>query len=340
MIAIPGLAMRPDRGAPVGGRHPSAGVAMPAGEDRIGIIHIGVTGVALAVAGEGVNLGSNAATILCCIAILLLGLPHGALDLVALLNARSTARAVAVYLALAGAMAAMWWAAPGAALLVFFAIAVGHFGEDWPGPGVVAHGGALALLAAPLLFHRSEIDTLFAIIVGPKAILPLADSLLLVAPVAIAASLTGCALLWSAGHRTLAASSAASLAGMIMLPPLAGFTLSFGLFHSPRHFARGLAEIETASRGGERSGLIAGDSRRSARTPRPAICRCHSQYLCHIVRADCTPHDDAKNVSRNAYFPPCAGKFRSFNRLVHSRSKQESRPPTQVGGEGELPCRR
>ena len=243
MIAIPGLAMRPDRGAPVDGRHPSAGVAVPAGEYRIGILHIGVTGVALAVAGEGVNLGSNAATILCCIAILLLGLPHGALDLVALLDARSTARAVAVYLALAGAMAALWWAAPGVALLTFFAIAVGHFGEDWPGPGVVAHGAALALLAAPLLFHRGEIDTLFAIIVGPRAILPLADSLLLVAPVAIAAGLTGCALLWSAGHRILAASSVASLVGMIMLPPLAGFALSFGLFHSPRHFARGLAEI-------------------------------------------------------------------------------------------------
>ena len=243
MIAIPGLAMRPDRGAPVDGTNPSAGVAVQVGEYRIGILHIGVTGLALALAGEGVNLGSNAATILCCIAILLLGLPHGALDLVALLDARSTARAVAVYLALAGVMAALWWAAPGAALLVFFAIAVGHFGEDWPGPGVVAHGAALALLAAPLLFHRGEIDALFAIIVGPRAILPLADSLLLVAPVAIAAGLTGCALLWSAGHRILAASSVASLVGMIMLPPLAGFALSFGLFHSPRHFARGLAEI-------------------------------------------------------------------------------------------------
>ena len=210
----------------------------------MGALHLGMTGAALAAAAIGFDFESGAATVLCCAAILLLGLPHGSLDMAALLGARSRMRAIAFYLALAGAMAALWWLAPGAALLLFFAVAIGHFGEDWPGPAPIAHGGALALLAAPLLFHRSEIDALFAVIAGPGAIPPLANVLMLVAPVAIAAGLTGCALLWSAGRRLLALSSAAALVGMVLLPPLAGFAVSFGLFHSPRQFARGIAELD------------------------------------------------------------------------------------------------
>ena len=245
MIAIPDLPPIRERGAPAEGKNPSAGVAVPSREGEAGALHLGATGVALAAAAAGVDFGSGTAVLLCCGAILLLGLPHGALDMVALLGAspRARERAIASYLALAGAMAALWWAVPGAALLLFFAIAIGHFSEDWPGPGLIAHGGALALLAAPMLFHRGEIDGLFAIIAGPRAIPPLADSLLLVAPVALAAGLTGCALLWSAGRSMLAGSSAAALAGMVLLPPLAGFALSFGLFHSPRQFARGLAGL-------------------------------------------------------------------------------------------------
>jgi Brp/Blh family beta-carotene 15,15'-monooxygenase len=243
MISIPDRPAIRERAAPVGGGNPSAGVAVPAGEGRIGALHLGVTGAMLAAAAAGIDFESGAAVMLSCAAILLLGLPHGALDMVALLRAPSRVRAISTYLALAGAMAALWWVMPGAALLLFFAVAIGHFGEDWPGPGLIAHGGALALLAAPLLFHRAKIDALFTIIAGPGAIPPLANSLLLVAPVAIAAGLTGCALLWSAGRRMLAASSAAALAGMVLLPPLVGFALSFGLFHSPRQFARGLAEL-------------------------------------------------------------------------------------------------
>ena len=249
MISIPDRpAIRgSEHAAPVGGKTPSAGVAVNGavmgGEVRIGALHIGATAAALVAVAWGTDFDSGAATMLSCTAILLLGLPHGALDMIGLLGARSRTRAIASYLALAGAMAALWWVMPGAALLLFFAVAIGHFGEDWPGPGLIAHGGALALLAAPLLFHRAEIDALFTIIAGPGAIPPLANSLLLVAPVAIAAGLTGCALLWSAKRRMLAASSAAALAGMVLLPPLVGFALSFGLFHSPRQFARGLAEL-------------------------------------------------------------------------------------------------
>ena len=244
MIAIPDSPSTRERGAPAEGVYLSVGVAMPSNEGKIGALHVVATGVALVAAATGVNFASGNAMALCCGAILLLGLPHGALDMVALLHAgRARVRAIIFYLALAGAMAAFWWVVPGVALLVFFAIAIGHFGEDWPGPGMIAHGAALALLAAPLLFHRGAIDALFAIIAGPAAIPPLADSLLLVAPVALGAGLTACALLWSAGRPMLAASSAAALAGMVLLPPLAGFALSFGLFHSPRQFARGLTAL-------------------------------------------------------------------------------------------------
>ena len=243
MIAIPDLPAVRDRAAPVAGK-PAAGIGVLVGENKAGALHLTVAVLTLAAVAGGANLAGGTATILSCGAILLLGLPHGALDMVALLGANSPGRATASYLALAGTMAALWWAMPGAALLLFFAVAIGHFGEDWPGPALIAHGGALALLAAPLLLHRSEIDALFAVIAGPGAIPPLANALILVAPIAIAAGLTGCALLWRAERRMLAASSAAALAGMVLLPPLAGFALSFGLFHSPRQFARGLGELD------------------------------------------------------------------------------------------------
>lgn len=243
MIAIPDRPAIALCDAPARGEKPLAGVVVPSSEGLIGTLHLGITGAMLAVAGAGFDFASPTATMLCCGAILVLGLPHGALDMVSLLGAGSRTRAIACYLALAGAMASLWWLVPGMALLLFFGLAIAHFGEDWPGPGLIAHGGALALLAAPLLFHRGEIDALFTVIAGPAAIPPLANSLLMVAPVAIAAGLTGCALLWSANRRMLAASSAAALAGMVLLPPLAGFALSFGLFHSPRQFARGLAGL-------------------------------------------------------------------------------------------------
>ena len=141
-------------------------------------------------------------------------------------------------------MAALWLMVPGVALLLFFAFATVHFGEDWPGSGLIANGGGLALLAAPLLLRHDEIGELFAVIAGPQAIPPLADMLLLVAPVAIAAGVAGCVFLWISGRTMLAASGAAALVGMVVLPPLAGFALYFGLFHSPRQFASGLAKLD------------------------------------------------------------------------------------------------
>jgi Brp/Blh family beta-carotene 15,15'-monooxygenase len=245
MNSSPGLAMVRNEGAPVRGIYPSAGAVVPAGEPYIAGLHIAATGAALILAAAGVNLAGGATTILWCAVILVLGLPHGALDMASLLAARSTVGAFGAYLAVAGAMAALWWVVPGSALIIFFALAIGHFGEDWPGPGLVAHGAALALLAAPLLFHRSEVDALFSVIAGSGALPPLSDSLVLVAPVAMAAGLTACMLWWAAGRHMLAVSSALALAGMIVLPPLVGFVLSFGLLHSPRQFARGLKHLKS-----------------------------------------------------------------------------------------------
>lgn len=222
----------------------SAGVGVFRNWAPISVVHLGLTTVALGCAAAGFDLGSGAVSVSFCAAILLMGLPHGALDLVALLRARSRHQAILAYLAIGCGMAALWWTMPGGALLLFFAFATVHFGEDWPGSGLIANGGGLALLAAPLLLHHDEIGKLFAVIAGPQAIPPLADMLLLVAPVAIAVGVAGCVLLLISGRTMLAASSAVALVGMVALPPLAGFAFYFGLFHSPRQFASGLAKLD------------------------------------------------------------------------------------------------
>jgi hypothetical protein len=104
-------------GAPVRGIYPSAGAVVPAGEPYIAGLHIAATGAALILAAAGVNLAGGATTILWCAVILVLGLPHGALDMASLLAARSTVGAFGAYLAVAGAMAALWWVVPGSALM-------------------------------------------------------------------------------------------------------------------------------------------------------------------------------------------------------------------------------
>lgn len=229
-----------------GGSHLPADVAVSTGVPAGAALHVGLTMIAIVAVASGLHLAGPAAMIGSCLVISLLGLPHGALDMVTLIDLAPPARwrAIALYLGAAGVMAGLWWALPSAALLLFLATAIVHFSEDWAGPGPIAGGGALGLLAAPALFHHAEVGALFAILAGGSSRFPVADALLMLSPVAVAAGLTACALSWHGAMRLMAVSSLAALAGMLFLPPLLGFALSFGLFHSPRHFNGALRALD------------------------------------------------------------------------------------------------
>ena len=205
---------------------------------------------AVAISVAGVPLGGPAATGLACFAILILGLPHGALDL-ALIRREGTrgprglVPLIALYLACAAATWAVWRIAPIAALGLFLAIATAHFAEDWAetGSSLLSFTLAGSLLAAPALLHRLALRQIFAALTGREEAAVVADLLLLMAPTAFVGALAGLYALVRAGRGDLAAVAALSLAGLIALPPAVGFVFFFGLCHSPRHFGEALRTL-------------------------------------------------------------------------------------------------
>ena len=199
---------------------------------------------------SGVSISGGSATSLACLSLLVFGLPHGTLDL-EIIRARLSGpwtglvTLTALYLGLAAAMYCLWRIEPVMALAAFVVIAVVHFSQDWEGSGssLLSAGLALALLAAPTLLHRTELDAIFIGLTNRTAAVAVSDGLMMVAPVALALAITAIAALWQRGRRDQALGGMAALVGMIALPPIIGFALYFCLFHSPRHFRESLSAL-------------------------------------------------------------------------------------------------
>jgi len=186
-----------------------------------------------------------------CSALLIGGLPHGALDLAILRRdaAQRMPSVLALYLGLAAVMALMWQIAPAVALALFLIMAMTHFAEDWSDSEhpFFALGIAIASLSAPALLHHQALSDLFVLLTGEPGAARLADTLLLVAPAAAACALLATLLLWHSGHRQSAVNAACALSAMLLLPPLTGFAIYFCLIHSPVHFRAGLSDLAPGS---------------------------------------------------------------------------------------------
>ena len=189
------------------------------------------------------------------VAVVICGLPHGALDLNLVRGASNgswttLATAIGLYLLTAGIVLAVWVFAPVAALFGFLLIAVIHFGlgdtEDLSGPQraleVIARGGFAGV--APLVFHPSTTRDLFALLVGPNSTAALDSALAAISsPAAWLWGLClGTALLWRMlQHRSGWVAACAELilttAVFAVFHPLAAFLLYFCFVHSVRHIA-------------------------------------------------------------------------------------------------------
>ena len=188
--------------------------------------------------------------------IVLIGLPHGALDgavamHLGLVDKFSTmARFVIIYVGLAGLVVGAWIIAPSLSLIVFLTISMLHFGagDARHGEGILrfaetlAHGG-LAIVGISQ-FHRSEADEIFYYLINQDtAMVWLAINVLTVAViVAIIACVSQAAkdVKWSATTLELL------ILGIVyaLVPPLLGFAIYFCLVHSARHFRRILSTIK------------------------------------------------------------------------------------------------
>ncbi len=185
--------------------------------------------------------------------ILLVGLPHGALDpLLARRvglwkNARGLFGFLALYLLVTAVALAVWMVHPGLALAAFIALSALHFSNDWRGELGTAYriAGGLAIVTLPPFFHTTEVKQLFTWLSTAQTADLLTDVSVILAPLVLAATLGGL-LLTLKKHPQTSLELLAIIATSALLPPLLFFTLYFCAQHSPRHLIHVVSGMQPA----------------------------------------------------------------------------------------------
>ena len=214
-------------------------------ERRQGLIFGCVACLAAAAAGALGRCPPQLELIVLAALILVLGVPHGAMDtlfaqrLYGLRTAWDWTRFTVGYLVLAGLVVAAWAWAPTAFLVGFLLISAAHFSGD-PAEGTpwvsrILYGGAVLVLPAGR--HQAEMSGLFGQLVGPEAagaIMPVLGWL--VWPWALG-------LIVAIGERSVRDRFTAfefAAVGILsfVAPPLLAFTLFFCGMHGARHILR------------------------------------------------------------------------------------------------------
>jgi Brp/Blh family beta-carotene 15,15'-monooxygenase len=213
---------------------------METAERWYGRIFVSVMALLLLTAIMGRQLSAMAALVVLVAGVVLLGLPHGALD------PRVARKAFAgrgytaigfysIYLALALAYWLLWNRYPTLGLAFFLLIAAFHFGSDWEIRGSIvtrcAYG--LAIVTLPALRFPSEVASIYAMLGTAHAAAFITVSRFL-APAATGIAAVGAALQFRQ-RKSDALELLSLVAGALLLQPLVFFTCYFALLHSPRH---------------------------------------------------------------------------------------------------------
>jgi Brp/Blh family beta-carotene 15,15'-monooxygenase len=184
-----------------------------------------------------------------CVALLVIGLPHGMFDYLTL---RKEGRGSWIRLAFLTTgycgLAAIgfwgWQVAPTFSLVAFIVIAISHFMEDWApeGSGLFALAMAISVIALPALLYSAELSALFILIGGANAG-TIADYMRLVAPAFGLIAAAKVIIDFGDGKTDQAWRNLLLLAATLLLPPGIGFAIFFCLYHSPKHFAAGRHDL-------------------------------------------------------------------------------------------------
>jgi Brp/Blh family beta-carotene 15,15'-monooxygenase len=177
--------------------------------------------------------------------IVLLGVPHGALDplfaqALPQLNSRTSWFVfVACYLLLAALVVVLWWQSPLVFLIAFLAVSILHFSGDLLAGATflerLVYGGLIIVL--PALVHAAELTRLFSQLVGLSAAVTVVAVLELIAWPWLLALLLVVVL---RGRRDGLLALEMMAVGLLALTatPLLGFAIYFCAMHSPRHILR------------------------------------------------------------------------------------------------------
>ena len=223
------------------------------GHDPVRVVFVLAATALLALAPVLAGLDERARVALFAFAVLLLGLPHGALDvpvsraLGVWRDGWGFARFVVIYVAVAAGALLLWLAAPAAGFAALLALSAWHFRHDWAGP--VGTVGALGVIGWPALWHERETAAIFALLAGPEAGAALAEALAWVGALALAALVLTAFLAWRCREDRGEVLEVALLALLAAaLHPLLFFAAYFCALHAPRHTQHTLASYGPAVR--------------------------------------------------------------------------------------------
>ena len=210
------------------------------------------------------GMNSVQVTMFAALFIVVVGVPHGTLD-IEIASARfgksSASGKIAIlagYLTCAAGMVLCWMVAPAIALTLFLIISIIHFGLDWRGGAdpFLAMMVGWALIAMPALSHPQEVSNIFALLTGSPTGSTISALLACAAAPAALGSLVFAFWAFKNNERQNAVDVIACMAAAIFLPPLVAFAIFFCGLHSPRHMAEALRESAGIS-SGKKSAIIA-----------------------------------------------------------------------------------
>jgi beta-carotene 15,15'-dioxygenase len=186
--------------------------------------------------------------------IVILGVPHGALDTIfakQLYNINTLKGWVSfltLYVVLAAAVVSLWQITPVLFLISFLIISLFHFSGDPVADthlfARVMYGGAIIVL--PALLHADEVTQLFSFLVDINAAKSVASFLHHLSFIWIAGVCVSVALCWRKDWQTALEILSVVLIAVVM-PPLPAFTVFFCAMHSARHILRTLKYSGKAS---------------------------------------------------------------------------------------------
>ena len=208
---------------------------------------------------ESLFLGFDPVSFIALTAIVFIGLPHGAFDGAVGLalgygkRFKSMLAFIVIYIFIAAAVVIFWINFPNAALLIFLAISIWHFGIGDSQQGektqriiqALAHGGLVVIGIS--VMHSAEVDKIFSQLINGSTLLlwhfinVSAIGLMLVLALYFF-------LAWKKTELRRGLAELVSL-GVIyyILPPLAGFAFYFCAVHSVRHLRYTWSRLRTLS---------------------------------------------------------------------------------------------
>ena len=192
--------------------------------------------------------GTAFETVLLATLIFVLGIPHGALDVIFAKRLYHLASFVAwsmfclAYVALAAAVVGAWWLFPGAFLILFLLASAFHFSGDLSdgAPLLMRLWYSGSMLVFPAWFHQAEVARLFGALVPGDVAWPLAQALHAMA-LPWCAGLVVTLIVQGRGHSVSSMEMLSVGLLAAVAPPLLSFTVFFCAMHSARHAIRSRA---------------------------------------------------------------------------------------------------